>query len=59
MTDSKLTKKEIKALEAQIKNDQEKPVRGNEKRLKLNISFTEAIDKIAKNIKPPRKPEKK
>lgn len=59
MAEKKLTKKEIEALEAEIKADQAKPVRSNEKRLKLNMSFDEAIDAIAKAVKPPKKPRKK
>lgn len=48
MTDPKLTKKEIKALEAQIKRDQEKPVRENERRVRIGGSFKDAIKKMAK-----------
>ena len=59
MAEKKMTKKEIEALEAEIKADQAKPVRGSEKRLKLNMSFDEAIDKIAKAVRPPKKPKSK
>ncbi len=53
-----MTKKEIEALQAEIETDQVKPVRGSEKRLKLNMSFDEAIDKIVKAARPPKKPRK-
>ena len=58
MADKKMTKKEIEALEAQIKADQAKPVRASEKRLKLNMSFDEAISRIARAVRPPKKPRK-
>lgn len=48
MTDPKLTKKEIEALEAQIKNDQEKPVRENERRVRIGEGFKSAVKKMAK-----------
>jgi hypothetical protein len=59
MTHKKMSKKEVEALQAQIEADQAKPVRANERRLKLSMSFDEAIDKIAKAVKPPKKPRKK
>lgn len=58
MADKKMTKKEIEALEAQIKADQAKPVCTSEKRLKLNMSFDEAISRIARSVKAPKKPRK-
>jgi ribosome-binding protein aMBF1 (putative translation factor) len=48
MTDRKLTKKEVEALEAQIKADQEKPVRENERRLRIGDDFKDAVKKMAK-----------
>ena len=48
MTNPKPTKKEIKALEVQIKNDQEKPVRENERRVRIGGNFKDAVKKMAK-----------
>lgn len=48
MIDPKLTKKEIKALEAQIKSDQEKPVRENERRVRIGGNFKDAVKEMAK-----------
>ena len=48
MTDNKLTKKEIAALEARIKADQEKPVRENERRVRVGGDFKDAVKKMAK-----------
>lgn len=47
MTDPKLTKKEIEALEAQINADQEKPVRENERRVRIGSNFKDAVKKMA------------
>ncbi len=47
MTDKKPTKKEIETLEAQIKADQEKPVRENERRVRIGANFKDAIKKIS------------
>lgn len=47
MTDKKLTKKEIAALEAQIKADQEKPVRENERRVRIGFNFKDAVKKMS------------
>lgn len=47
MTAHKPTKEEIKALEAQIKADQEKPVRENERRVRIGGDFKGAIKKMA------------
>lgn len=44
----KPTKEEIKALEAQIKADQEKPVRENERRIRVSTNFTDAVKGMAK-----------
>lgn len=48
MADHKLTKKQIEALEAQIKSDQEKPVRENERRIRIGGNFKDAVKKMAK-----------
>lgn len=48
MTNKKLTKKEIEALDAQIKADQEKPVRENERRVRIGANFKDAVKKMAK-----------
>ena len=45
MKNSKLTKKEIKDLEAQVKAYQEKPVRENERRVRIGGSFEDAVKK--------------
>lgn len=42
-----MTKKEIEALQAQIKRDQEKPVRENERRVRIGGDFKNAVKKIA------------
>jgi hypothetical protein len=47
MTDKKPTKKEIEALEAQIKRDQEKSVRENERRVRIGADFKAAVEKMA------------
>lgn len=47
MTSPKLTKKEIDALEAQINADQEKPVRENERRVRIGDNFKDAVKKMA------------
>jgi hypothetical protein len=43
----KPSKKEIRALEAQIKSDQTKPVRENERRVRVGNSLKEAITKMS------------
>ena len=43
----KPTKEEIKALEAQIKVDQAKPVRENERRVRIGGSLKDAIKKVS------------
>lgn len=48
MTDKKLSKKEIEALQAQINTDQEKPVRENERRVRIGLNFQDAIKKMSK-----------
>ncbi|HET6746606.1 MAG TPA: hypothetical protein VFH06_00690 [Candidatus Saccharimonadales bacterium] len=47
-TDKKPTKEEIKELEAQIKRDQEKPVRENERRARVGSSFKDAVKEMSK-----------
>lgn len=47
-TDKKPTKKEIEELEAQIKRDQEKPVRENERRVRVGTSFKDAVKRMSK-----------
>lgn len=47
MKNSKLTKKEIKDLEAQVKAYQEKPVRENERRVRIGGSFEDAVKKMS------------
>jgi len=47
-TDKKPTKEEIKELEAQIKRDQEKPVRENERRVRVDTNFEDAVKEMAK-----------
>jgi hypothetical protein len=59
MADKKISRKEIKALQAEIEEYEKKPVRTNERRLKLNMSFDEAVGKIVKAVKPPKKPKDK
>jgi len=58
MPDTKPTKKQIEALEAEIKRYEAKPVGTHERRLKLDMSFEEAVDKIVRAAKPPKKPKK-
>ena len=48
MTDKKLTNKEIKALETQIKSDQKKPVRENERRVRIGKNLENAVKKMSK-----------
>lgn len=48
MTDKKPTKKEIEELDAQIKSDQEKPVRENERRVRIDGNFKDAVKRMAK-----------
>ncbi|MCA9343527.1 hypothetical protein KC947_01075 [Candidatus Saccharibacteria bacterium] len=47
MTDKKPTKKEIEALQAQIEAYQAKPVRENERRVRIGGSFEDAVKKMA------------
>ncbi|EDK72610.1 hypothetical protein TM7_0245 [candidate division TM7 genomosp. GTL1] len=44
----KPTKEEIKELEAQIKRDQEKPVRENERRVRVGTDFRDAVKEMSK-----------
>lgn len=53
MTHGKLSKEEIKALEAQIKHDQKQPIKPAEKRVKLNMPFEKAM-RIITRTKPKR-----
>lgn len=46
-TDKKPTKEEIKELEAQIKGDQEKPVRENERRVRVSANFKDAVKEMS------------
>jgi len=41
------TKAEVKALEAQIKSDQEKSVRENERRVRIGGNFNDAVKRMA------------
>jgi len=59
MTKSKPTKKEAEKLQKQIDEYEAKPVRTNERPLKLNMTFNKAVDKILKAAKPPKKPKEK
>ena len=47
-TGKKPTKPEIKELEAQIKADQEKPVRENERRVRVGGNFKDAVKEMSK-----------
>lgn len=47
MNDKKPTKKEIEALEAQIEAYQAKPVRENERRVRIGGSFEDAVKKMS------------
>jgi uncharacterized protein YeeX (DUF496 family) len=48
MPNNKPTKKEIGVLEAQIKSDQEKPVRENERRVRIGENLENAVKKMSK-----------
>lgn len=48
MKSHKPTDKETEALEAQIKSDQAKPVRENERRVRIGDSFEDAVKKMSK-----------
>lgn len=54
MPEWKLSKKEIKALSKQVKEDQSKTAPA-EKRLKLSMTFNQAMKKIAKASSPKKK----
>jgi len=47
-TGKKPTKEEIKALEAQIKRDQERLVRENERRVRVGAKFKDAVKEMSK-----------
>ena len=51
MSVEKPSKKQIEALEKQIKRDQAKPVRENERRVRFKMDFKDAVKKMA--ITPP------
>ncbi len=53
-----MTRKEAEKLQAEITEYEKKPVRAHERRLKLDMPFTEAIDRIVKAVKPPKKSKK-
>lgn len=59
MTKSKPTKKEAEKLQKQIDEYEARPVRTNERPLKLNMTFNRAVDKILKAAKLPKKPKEK
>ncbi|HUB93938.1 MAG TPA: hypothetical protein VMB52_05540 [Verrucomicrobiae bacterium] len=59
MAHKKSTKQEAEELQKQIDEYEAKPVKTNEQPLKLNMSFTEAVDKIVRATKPPKKPKGK
>ena len=48
MTNSKQTRVKIKALEYEIKSDQLKPVRENERRVRIGANLKDAVRKMAK-----------
>ena len=47
MSDEQPSKKQIEALEKQIKHDQAKPVRENERRVRFKMNFKDAVKKMA------------
>ena len=47
MPDNNPTKKQIEALDKQIKHDQAKPVRENERRVRFKMNFKDAVKKMA------------
>jgi len=47
MPQRKLTKKEIEILEARIKDDQERPVRENERRVRIASNLKDAVQKMS------------
>ena len=47
-TDKKPTEAEINELEAQIKADQKKPVRENERRVRVGGNFNDAVKEMSK-----------
>lgn len=59
MTKSKPTKKEAEKLQKQIDEYEAKPVRTNERPLRLNMTFNQAVNKILKAVKPPKNPKEK
>ena len=59
MAKSKSTKEEAEKLQKQIDEYEAKPVRTNERPLKLNMTFNQAVNKILRAAKPYKKPKKK
>jgi hypothetical protein len=51
MPDNKPTMKQLQTLAKQIKHDQAKPVRENERRVRFKMNFKDAVKKMA--ITPP------
>lgn len=48
MDDNKLTNEEIEALDAQIKSDQDKPIRENERRVRIGENLEDAVKRMSK-----------
>jgi hypothetical protein len=48
MSDNRPTKKQIEALDKQIKHDQAQPLKPAEKRLKINATFEQAVKAITR-----------
>lgn len=48
MPSKKPSKHELEELEAQIKRDQEKPVRENERRVRVGTNFKDAVKEMSK-----------
>jgi hypothetical protein len=47
MTDKKMTKKEIEALQAEIEEYEKKPVGAHERRVRIDGNFEDAVKKMA------------
>ena len=47
MSAEKPSKKQLEALDKQIKHDQAKPVRENERRVRFKMNFKDAVKKMA------------
>lgn len=48
MPSKKPSKRQLEELEAQIKRDQEKPVRENERRVRVGTNFKDAVKEMSK-----------